>query len=201
MDPAGPGAASPSPGLAGAPAPPPGAGRGQRPPCGVRRCAAPGQIAAWRPVRRRLPRQAHGLCQQQLLVVAQRHGARQGVAVEPGADHRGQAGRGAVEIHVLRHRPGGGIGIGLSHRCRHQAHARMVGHVDQVQRRSVDEVLVTGDAAHVGGSSQPQFVRRRLVAEQALGQRHVDQHLLGIHGAGCGAAAQGRAVDAGRGPE
>jgi len=63
---------------------------------------------------------------------------------------------------------------------RHHAHARVVGHVDQVERRLVDEILIAGHAAQVARGDEAQRVRRRVVGVGPVRQRDVDVDLLGI---------------------
>ena len=112
----------------------------------------------------------------------------------------------AVGIAYVRALQRARLGVLELHQCLaqrggHQRHRRMVGDIHQVERRRVDEVLVTGDAPHVAGRHELQVVRSRLVAVQAFGQGDVDADLLRVHRARRRAPAEVVAVDPGGGPQ
>ena len=92
---------------------------------------------------------ANGLTEQQMMVRFQPHGGRQRRLVEPAAQHGCQAVGGTKEINVLRHGAAGGEGIRLPPGGRNEFHASVVSDIDEVERCTVDEVLLAGDASDI----------------------------------------------------
>lgn len=98
-------------------------------PCGPQPCTPVESCAGLRIADR--------LCQQHLLVVRQTQCVGDRVAVYPCPNDGGEPGAGAVQIDVLRDRPGSRRRVGSALRDRHRTHARVVGDIDQVERRLV----------------------------------------------------------------
>jgi hypothetical protein len=106
--------------------------------------------------------------------VAQSERVRDRLAIDLGANDGGQPIGGGERIHILRDCAGRCRCKALAARDRNERHAAVIGDIDEIERRLVDEILIAGDPPHVAAGCKLQRVRDWILGIGARGQPDID---------------------------